>query len=900
MIGQTISHYKIIEKIGQGGMGVVYRAEDTNLSRDVAIKVLPEQFTQDPQRLARFEREAKLLASLNHPNIAAIHSFEHADEIHFLVLELVPGETLAEKVAKGPLPVEEALEVCRQIAEGVEAAHEKGVIHRDLKPANVKVTPEGKVKILDFGLAKAFEGEIPAADISQSPTLTEEMTRAGVILGTAAYMSPEQAKGKPVDNRTDIFAFGSVLYELLTGRRAFEGETVTDTLARVLQGEPDWKAVPGATPWRIQELLQRCLTKDPGDRLLNVGEARIQIKKALEEPATESPAAVASAVQPAQQRWGMIVGLVVVTAVVVGVAVWLLIQPSSPEQRLNRFVITPTSTAPLRTSGWNDLAISPDGRHFVYVANIGNGTQLYLRSLDDFVDRPILGTEGVVGSPFFSPDGESVGFFAGGSLKKVSLAGGSPITLCEAINPARGGSWGHDDTIVFTAGGEGAPGLYRVPAAGGEREFLGNGNPGPGENGYNSPHLLPDGTGVLASLYLPPSDYRTELVSLDTGERKIILEHAKDAMYVDTGHLIYEQAGTGNLMAVPFDLTSLEVTSDPVPVLQGVRGDLPGYVDYAVSDDGTLVYIPGGSTTSHQHGLVWVDREGVETPVTQEKKDYRVPRISPDGKLISLAIGDPGTANQVWIYDLEAESLSRLTFEEERSGSSAWSPDSERLVFQSGGTGEGGLVWQPVDRSLPQERLTSTKDTPGGRQMPSSWSHDGQFLGGVTGSFDIGILPLEGEKEPEFIIASPAMECCPKFSPDGKWLAYVSDETGTLQVYVRPFPGPEVKWLISDENEGGAQPVWSPDGTELFYRSGNRTMVVSIRTQGQTLTAGTPKVLFEGQYVSHSQPPGFQYYDISPDGKQFLMLKEDTAQDQAQINVILNWFEELKRLVSTE
>jgi len=398
MIGKTLSHYKVIEKIGQGGMGEVYRAEDTNLSREVAIKVLPEQFTQDPQRLARFEREAKLLASLNHPNIAAIHSFEHADDIHFLVLELVPGETLAERVAKGPLPVEEALEVCRQIAEGVEAAHEKGVIHRDLKPANVKVTPEGKVKILDFGLAKAFEAETPVTDISQSPTLTEEMTRAGVILGTAAYMSPEQARGKAVDKRSDVFAFGCVLYELLTGKRAFGGETVTDTLAKILEGEPKWDALPLNTPAAIRTLLQRSLRKEPDSRFRDIEYAKIQIEEALNEPATVSPIEMAGAVQPAQQRWALTVGLVVLTAVVAGLAVWLLIQPSSPEQQPNRLVITPLPPTTLADTNGNDLAISPDGRHLLYRASgATGGVQFYLRSLDDFVDRPI--SEG--GGPFF-------------------------------------------------------------------------------------------------------------------------------------------------------------------------------------------------------------------------------------------------------------------------------------------------------------------------------------------------------------------------------------------------------------------------------------------------------------------------------------------------------------------
>ncbi len=374
MVGQTLSHYRIIEKIGEGGMGEVYRAEDTSLKREVAIKVLPDRFTEDPQRLARFEREAQLLASLNHPNIAAIYELEEADGVRFLSLELVEGETLAERVAKGPLPVEEALEVCRQIAEGVEGAHEKGVIHRDLKPANVKITPEGKVMVLDFGLAKAFEEETTAADIPQSPTLTEEMTRAGVILGTAAYMSPEQAKGKPVDKRADIFAFGAVLYECLTGKRAFEGETITETIAAVLKSEPDWEALPGVTPWRIQELLLRCLTKDAHDRLRDIGNVRVEIKLALEKPATASPTEVRSAVQPVQQRWVLTVGLLL-GAVVAGLAVWLLIQPSAPEQRVSRFAIAP-STA-LRISALNELAISPDGRHFVYAATGESSNQLY-------------------------------------------------------------------------------------------------------------------------------------------------------------------------------------------------------------------------------------------------------------------------------------------------------------------------------------------------------------------------------------------------------------------------------------------------------------------------------------------------------------------------------------------
>ena len=886
MIGTTLSHYKIIEKIGQGGMGVVYRAQDTNLSRDVAIKVLPEQFTQDPQRLARFEREAKLLASLNHPNIAAIYGLEEADGVRFLALELVEGETLADLLTKGPVPVEKTLELCRQIAEGVEAAHEKGVIHRDLKPANVKVTPEGKVKVLDFGLAKAFESEIPVADISQSPTLTEEMTRAGVIMGTATYMSPEQAKGKPVDKRADIFAFGAILYELLTGERAFEGETITETLGAIIHKEPDWATLPESTPSIIQVLLRQCLQKDPESRLHAIADFR-----ALSDT-TLAPVEPISAAQPARQRWPVAGGLVVLTAVVAGLAVWLLIQPSVPDQPLNRFVITPSPPAVLAVTNASEVAISPDGTQLVYRGLGEQGTQLYLRSLDDFVDRPIPGTASVISSVFFSPDGESIGFFAAGELRKISLSGGSPITLCNANNPGRNGDW-FEDTIVFSAMSDSGQGLYRVSANGGEPEMLATVNSDEGEVGYIHPEFLPEGKDLLFTIYAG-SAYQTAWLSLETGERRVVLENARQARYLPTGHLIYEQASTGNLTAVPFDLAALEVAGDSVPVVQQVRQSSPGQVDYAISENGTLVYVPGGGPELHQHTLVWVDRDGKETLVTEEKRHYLVPRISPDGKQAIFTVGDP-TESNVWIYDFEDDSLSRLTFEESRSTSPTWSPDGQWLIFQTGQAGEDGMARQLADRSRPPERLTTTPN----RQMPNSWSSDGRFVA-FTESGNIGILQMEEEGEPEFIIASPVLECCPKFSPDDKWLAYVSDEGGRNNVYVRPFPEPDVKWLISDDEEGGGQPVWSPDGTELFYRSGDKTMVVSIQTQDQTLRAGRPRVLFEGRYVSHSNPPGYQYYDISPDGQRFLMLKEgELGQQQGQINVVLNWFEELKRLVPT-
>jgi serine/threonine-protein kinase len=586
----------------------------------------------------------------------------------------------------------------------------------------------------------------------------------------------------------------------------------------------------------------------------------------------------------------MAVGLVVLTAVVAGLAVWLLIQPSAPEQQPNRLVITPLPPTTLSDTDNDDLAISPDGRHLLYRVSGATGqSQFYLRSLDDFVDRPIPGTVG--GSDlFFSPDGESIGFFSGSRLRKVSLAGGSPTTLCTTPGIRQGGDW-FEDTIVFAAG----QGLYRVSASGGEPEMLATVDPEKGVSAYRSPQFLPDGKGLLVTI-IEGSETWIAVVSLETKEQKLVLQNARQGRYLPTGHILYEQVATGTLMAVPFDLASLEVAGDSVQVVQGVR-QTPGNVDYAVSDNGTLVYIPGiGGLQDHEHSLVWVDREGKETLVTEEKRPFSIFRISPDGKRLAISVSDD-TGRNVHIYDFEADSFSRLTLEDEGSGSAVWSPDGNWLVFQTTAPdGTRGMARQPADRSSPPERMTTLT---AGFQMPFSWSPDGRFLAFGTGP-DIGILPMEEEGEPEFIIASPAAECCAKFSPDGKWIAYVSNDLGRRNVYVRPFPGPDVKWLISEEAEGGGQPIWAPDGKELFYRTGDRMMVVSIQAKDQTMDAGKPRVLFEGQYVSHNRPGGYQMYDISPDGQRFLMMKEgDLAATQSQINVVQNWFEELKRLVPT-
>ena len=715
MIGKTISHYKVIEKIGQGGMGEVYRAEDTNLGREVAIKVLPEQFTKDPQRLARFEREAKLLASLNHPNIAAIYGLEEAEGIRFLSLELVEGDTLAEHLTKGPFPVKEALEVCRQIAEGVEAAHEKGVIHRDLKPANVKITPEGKVKILDFGLAKALEEEVPLADISQSPTLTEEMTRAGVILGTAAYMSPEQAEGKPVDKRADVWAFGCVLYELLTAKRAFGGETLTATLAKVLEGEPNWDVLPASLPSTTRFLINRCLQKDPNRRLQHIDGARILIEEALTGAATVSPIGVSS---PSGWKRALPWSIAVVAVVVAGLALWNLTSPISTQQPAQRFMLAvPANESMANLAGSPALALSPDGTRLAYVATRAGTAQLYLHTMGQLEAEPIAGTEDAR-SPFFSPDGQWLGFFAGAKLKKVSVSGGTPVIVCEITTDQATASWGADDTIVLKA--HTGSGLFQVPAGGGTPQPLTTLDSQSGEAGHQSPQVLPGGKAVLFTARVATSSH-IAVQSLETGERRVVLEGPDNVRYVPTGHLVYVQAGT--LMAVSFDLEQLEVTGDPIPILEGVmqaRGvGSPAHL--TVSDTGTLVYVPADASLSEGRTLVWVDRKGVMEPLAAAPGAYLVARLSPDGQRIAVDISTD-SQRDIRLYDLRRETLTRLTFETAQLP--IWTPDGQRITFQSSRFGPRNLFWKLADGTEAAEQLLES-------ELPHtahSWSPDGRIL----------------------------------------------------------------------------------------------------------------------------------------------------------------------------
>ena len=621
---------------------MVYRATDTKLNRDVALKILPEQFASDAQRMGRFQREAEVLASLDHPNIGQIYGIEKVGQTKALVLQLIEGPTLAEKISQGPIPVEDALKIALQMAEGLEAAHEKGVIHRSLKPANVKITPEGQVKILDFGLAKALEVEVPASSLSQSPTLTNAATQAGIILGTAAYMSPEQARGKPTDRRADIWAIGVVLFEMLSGKRAFQGEDVSQTLAAVIMTEPDWSLLPSETPRPILQLLQRCLDREPHDRLQSIGEFRIAVSRYLADPVDLSAQPVADAVQapPRRMLWWLLAALFL-GAVTAGVAVWGVMSPAPP--RLARFAISEPPNVSFDTRSTPSVAISPDGTRIIYV---GPGSQLYVRAIDQLDAVELRGGVGI--NPFISPDGNWVGFRSlDDALQKVSIHGGPSVVLSEEFGGIAGASWGADDSIIFDTF---APnGLFRVSAAGGEeREPLTNLEEG--QSGHRWPEILPGGRTVLFTVEKGRGDVNREIaaLNLETGERKLLIPGGSNPHYASTGHIVYGLDGT--LRAVPFDLDAVEVKGDPIPVLEGVVTQARGDAHFSLANDGTLVYVPGGGV-DEQLRFVWVDREGQEKPVAAEPRAYGEFSLSPDGTKIAVRVVGPGNED-VWIYDL--------------------------------------------------------------------------------------------------------------------------------------------------------------------------------------------------------------------------------------------------------
>jgi len=879
MVGNTLGHYQITNQLGKGGMGEVFRAKDQKLGRDVAIKVLPEEFARDADRVARFQREAKLLASLNHSNIAAIYGLEEFGGTNFLVLELVEGDTLADRIKAGPIRVEEALKLALQIAEALEAAHEKGVIHRDLKPANIKVTPEGKVKVLDFGLAKAFVGEQAELNLSDSPTLSDMATRQGVILGTAAYMSPEQARGKPVDKRTDIWAFGCVLYEMLAGQAAFQGEDVTEILAAVVKSGADLDLLPANIHPRVREVIIRCLQKDLKKRYRDIGDVEFEFEQALADPGGLFLQPVTTIQTRMRLRtilpW---VAALVLTAIIAGVAVW----PIEPRQ-----VICFSFDLPEDQQFSNPdnpaIAVSPDGKQFVY----GTPKGLYMRSIDALTAKPIFGTEGNIQNPFFSPDGKWIGYWSitDKKLKKISANGGTPIALCD-VTDFLGARWNDDNTIAY---GKQSGDIMRISADGGTPESIVKRM----SRKPAYPQILPDGKSVLYTLY-PTPVAKIVAQSLGSGEPQELFRGVR-AQYLSTGHITYRSADSGSLLAIKFDPNRLKVTGEPVAVLEDVR-------QYAVSESGTLAYVTGGRPHAARKTLVWVNRKGEEEPLSAAPDQYSTVRISPDGTRVALSIG-PTPKYHIWIWDIVRGTKTRLTLDEFTDNLiPLWTLDGKRIVYASSRENNllSELYWKASDGTGDAEKLGSS---PGRGLFPWSWSKDGKILALSEIIYplpdDIGMLSMEGARLRKPLFQEKYSESQPQISPDGKWIAYVSDESGASEVYVRPFP--EVnKGKAQVSTSGGGSPLWSPDARELYYRSGDAVMMVPVES-GPAFKPGKAAVLFQGTYSGGRAVSQVSLWDISPDGKRFLMLKETDAAAEAtrKINIVVNWFEELKQRVPT-
>jgi len=896
--GRRLGPYEVLAAIGAGGMGEVYQAHDTKLGRNVAIKVLPEAFAHDPERLSRFQREAKMLASLNHPNIATIHGMEQSNGTSYLVMELVSGETLADRIKReGAFPIEEALKIGIQIAEALEAAHEKGIIHRDLKPANVKVTPEGKVKVLDFGLAKAFAGDAANDDPSNSPTLSMAATMHGVILGTAAYMSPEQARGKAVDKRTDIWAFGCVLYELLTGKQAFNGDDITDILAAVVRAEPDWQALPAATPVKIRDLLRRCVQKDKTLRFRDAGDACIEIHEALTAPPTAEPV-VAQVKNRERLVWAAAAATITLIAIAFAIGFVLRVPKPTQPMRLSAEI---GADANLFTGFGSSAIFSPDGTRLALVASgTDQKRRIYVRTLDQLLATALSSTEGAR-DPFFSPDGQWIGFFADGKLKRISVQGGAAVTLCDAPND-RGGGWGDDGTIVF------APDirvpLAKVSSAGGTPQPLTTLDKQAGE-GQRWPQVLLGGKAVLfTSNTTAVEDSDIVVYSMASGQRKTV-QRGFYGRYLPGGHVVYMHEGT--LFAVPFDLKRLEVTGQPTPILEGVAATpTTGAAQFSFSDTGNLVYVAGRGGIQDV-SVYWMDREGKFTPLRETPGAYLNPAFSPDGNRLALEISD-GKRSDIWVYEWERDILTRLTFAGETNGNPVWTPDGQRIVYSSREKGGAfNLWWIRADGSGNAQRLAESKSP----QNADSWRPDGKVLAfdqpnPGTNYFDIMTLPIEGDEksgwkpgEPKPFVNSAFNEWFPAFSSDGRWLAYESNESGSYEVYVRPFPGPGGKWQIS--TGGGLYPKWSRNGKELFYRTlDSKIMAVTYTASGDSFHADKPQLWSPGQFTERGL--GDHNFDLHPDGKRFAVLKAPGTEQAAAVNkvsFIFNFFDELRREVPT-
>jgi serine/threonine protein kinase len=868
MAPQAIAHYRITAKLGEGGMGEVYRATDTKLKRDVALKLLPEAFARDPARMARFQREAEVLASLNHPNIAAIYGVEE----HALVMELAEGES-----PKGPVLFDDAWRIATQIADALEYAHEKGVIHRDLKPANVKVTPEGVVKLLDFGLAKAFSEVAPASagdpQAEACATLTMGATEAGVILGTAAYMAPEQARGRSVDKRADIWAFGVVLYELLTGERLFQGDDAAGTLAQVLTKEPDLERVPP----QVRKLLRRCLEKDPKQRLRDIGDARSLLEEGgteIRRPATRSPA-------PHRAAMGALV-------LALAALSFLHFRETPPEARAVTTAILPPDSATFDFATNPNLpAISPDGRRLVFGARSADGkTQLWIRPLNSRTAQPLAGTESAR-FPFWSPDSKSIGFFSGGKLKTIDVAGGPPLTIADAPI-GHGGSWSPEGVIVFSPNETGP--LQRVPASGGTA--------GPAttldaaaNRSHRFPWFLPDGRHFLFEDFQPSNnEVSIQVASLDSKEAKMAARTSSNAIYAD-GRLLFLRGNT--LMAQPFDAKRLATTGDAVPMAEQVASvgvDAVGL--FSATSTGLLAYQAGAGAGGRS--LTWFDRSGKPEGTLGDAGDFRTLEFSPDRKSLAASVADASGNRDLWIYDVARGLRTRFTFDPAIDDFPVWSPDGRSVVFSSNRKGHFDLYRKSSDGTGAEELLYEDNLD----KVQPSWSPDGKFLlysavRPMTAD-DIWVLPLAsreagGAPKPSLFLQTAFHEVRPRFSPDGRWVAYQSDESQQNEIYVAPFPGPGGKRQIS--TSGGSFPRWRRDGKEIFYVEPNtRLMAAEVNARGNTIEVGQVRpvdirVVTTGSYR----------YDVSPDGQRFLVATAPEQNAAAPLTLVQNWAAGLKK-----
>ncbi len=907
MIGTTVAHYKIIDKLGEGGMGEVYRGHDSQLGREVAVKVLPELFVEDEERLARFEREARMLAALDHANIAAIYGLEEVDGKRFLIMQLAEGETLQERIKSGPLPTQDALKIARQIAEALESAHAKGIIHRDLKPANVKVDPQGQVKVLDFGLAKAVEGDPTTSgshpSLMESPTLTAQMTGKGVLLGTAAYMSPEQARGEAADKRADLWAFGVVLWEMLTGHQLFVGKTMSDTLAGVLRDEPDLEALPHSTPASVRRLLRRCLEREVHERLPDAATARLEIEDALAGRSDSEDTEVVGAV-PAAPVWKRALPWGLLAAAVIAL-LGVLIAGGAPEGAPQRQIRlnTELSTDPLFVDLGSSVVLSPDGSQIAYVSIGADRTDtLWLRSLDQLDSLQIYSAQQGENPyhPFFSPDGKWLAFATPGEIKKVPVTGGTPMTLCE-VERSRGATWTEGDQVVLAPSGSGP--LHMVPAAGGEPQPLTELNEERQEFSHRWPFALPGGKTVLytighRNMTRGADQAFIAAVDLESGESKILIEGGYYAQYVPTGHLVYMRDAT--LFAVTFDAGSVELTGTPAPVVQGIVTDNgPGGAQYSFSNDGTLAYV-SGTVELPRYPVVWVDRSGGTTTLWDAEASYASPAISPDGKRLALSVLREDNWD-VWVYDLDREVATRLTFHDGYDADQFWSHDSQYLFFASDRDGDARPYRKRADGSGDAEPMSETELT----FFPLSVSPDGQWVIGESQSdnIDITVLDLETKGEPEPYLASEFMDRDPIFSPNGRWVAYSSNESGTYEIYVRPFPAAGGRWQVSDG--GGRFPRWSGDGTELFYRTNDGIMSAKVETEAESFSVGRAAPVFEGAFRGGMWGitiGGFIFHDyaVDLDGQRFVMfpgLDEEDA--NTHTTLYFNWFQELQRTLPT-